>query len=173
MKIGLWLLTVMEAVSMTLNVPQVCPAVPEGHDVPGGVPATNKVVPDNIPIVAASTASGNPGALVFIFSAVTLAAVPVHSAPQFNMYAVLSSLEKTPPTGGSNSAGSAGNSNTGFWLVPMRLGVTTASPENVPLGLPNTSTRLPLWLSATKRAPGTGRVAGMVVVFRFSTSTTP
>src|SRR5437762_4902175 len=98
MKIGLWLLTVMEAVSMTLNVPQVCPAVPEGHDVPGGVPATNKVVPDNIPIVAASTASGNPGALVFIFSAVTLAAVPVHSAPQFNMYAVLSSLEKTPPT---------------------------------------------------------------------------
>src|SRR5437016_13439374 len=110
MKIGLWLLTVMEVVSMTLNVPQVCPAVPEGHAVLGGVPATYRVVPDNIPIVAASTASGNPGMLVFIFSAVTLAAVPVHSAPQFNMYAVLSSLEKTPPTGRSYSAGSNRNS---------------------------------------------------------------
>src|SRR5438034_10439206 len=85
MKIGLWLLTVMEAASMTLNVPQVCPAVPEGHGVPGGVPATYRVVPDNIPIVAASTESDNPGALVFIFSAVTLAAVPVHSAPQFKI----------------------------------------------------------------------------------------
>src|SRR2546428_7048849 len=99
MKIGLWLLTVMEVVSMTLNVPQVCPAVPEGHGVPGGVPATYRVVRDNIPIVAASTASGNPGTLVFIFSAVTPAVVPVHSAPQFNMYALVSSLEKTPPTG--------------------------------------------------------------------------
>src|SRR5690348_7671228 len=99
MKIGLWLLTVMEAVSITLNVPQVCPAVPDGHGVLGGVPATYRVVPDNIPIVAASTVSGDPGVLVFIFSVVTLAVAPVHSAPQFNMYAVLSSLEKTPPTG--------------------------------------------------------------------------
>src|SRR2546421_12944791 len=99
MKIRLWLLTVMEVVSMTMNVQQVWSAVPEVHGVPGGVPATYRVVPDNIPIVAASTASGNPGTLVFIFSAVTPAVVPVHSAPQFNMYAVLSSLEKTPPTG--------------------------------------------------------------------------
>src|SRR5438876_10126978 len=99
MKIGLWLLTVMEVVSMTLNVPQVCPAVPEGHAVRGGVPATYRVVPDNIPIVAASTASGNPGMFVFIFSAVTPAVFPVHSAPQFNMYAVLSSVEKPLHTG--------------------------------------------------------------------------
>src|SRR5438874_12073808 len=99
MKIGLWLLTVMEVVSMTLNVPQVCPAVPEGHGVPGGVPATYSVVSDNIPIVAASTASGNPGTLVFIFSAVTPAVVPVHSARQFHMSAVLSSPEKPPLTG--------------------------------------------------------------------------
>src|SRR5438132_13444869 len=98
MKIGLWLLTVMEAASMTLNVPQVCPAVPEGHGVPGGVPATYRVVPDNIPIVAASTESDNPGALVFIFTAVTLAAVPVHSTPQLHMYSVLLSVQKTPPT---------------------------------------------------------------------------
>src|SRR2546429_9501216 len=119
----------MEAVSMTLNVPQVCPAVPEGHDVPGGVPATNKVVPDNIPIVAASTASGNPGTLVFIFSAVTPAVVPVHSAPQFNMYAGLSSPEKTPPPGYSYSVGSAGTPTTGFWRVPRRLGGITAEPR--------------------------------------------
>src|SRR5439155_27276459 len=109
MKIGLWLLTVMEAASMTLNVPQVCPAVPEGHGVPGAVPAAYRVVPDNIPIVAASTESDNPGALVFIFSVVTPAAVPVHSAPQVNMYAVLASVEKTPPTGCSTSGVSAGN----------------------------------------------------------------
>src|SRR6266700_2577170 len=119
MKIGFWLLTVMEAVSMTLNVPQVCPAVPEGHGVLGGVPATYRVVPDNTPVVAASTASRNPGTLVFIFSAVTLAVIPVHSGPQFNMYAVLSSLEKTPPTVCSNSTGTTEIYTPGLRVVPL------------------------------------------------------
>src|SRR5713226_10585959 len=102
MMIGFGLVTVIELTSTTLSVPQLVAAVPEPQAVPGGVPATYRVLPLRRPMVAPSTGTVVPAVLVFMSSTVILAGVPTgppHSGPQFRMYAVVSSLLKTPHTG--------------------------------------------------------------------------
>src|SRR5450755_3869105 len=67
---------------------------------PGFVPATKRMLLfESKPTVPASTGMVGPGRLLLISRSVMLAVVPPHSGPQFNMYAVESSLLKTPQTG--------------------------------------------------------------------------
>src|SRR5437016_6057103 len=61
----------------------------------GGVPATYSVVPDSRPKVAPSTGIVTVAVLLLRSRTVTLAAVPLHSGPQFKTYAVASSALNT------------------------------------------------------------------------------
>src|SRR5215470_980485 len=85
--------------SMVVSVPQLVAAVPPPQGVPGAVPATYRVLPEIIPIVAAVTGMTLVIVRVSISTTLTLAAVPPHSGPQLRMYAVVSSALKTAQTG--------------------------------------------------------------------------
>src|SRR2546422_5783024 len=77
--------TVMEFKSTTLAVPQTLDAVQGPQGIPGGVPATYRVLPLRRPMVAAFTGMLTPGVFVFRSKTVTLAADPPHSGPQLRM----------------------------------------------------------------------------------------